>query len=244
VAIINDVLAQRLWPGKDPVGRQYRGSDSDPWTEVIGVVRTTRNSRLYEGGEPYVYLPYRPRLDTNSLNMAILIWTQYDPKLAIGAVRAEIQALDPTLRPSVRVLEGNLEAWIAPSRAGAIVSSALGLLGLLLTSLGLYGVTSFLAKQRTQEIGVRVALGASRAQILQLVLRQGLVLVLAGLGIGLIGAFALAQLMGRFLFGLSPMDPTAFGGVSLFLAGVAALACYLPARHAASVNPIEALRYE
>jgi putative ABC transport system permease protein len=244
VAIINEVLAKRLWRGKDPIGRRYRGSDSDPWTEVVGIVRGTRSSRLYEADEPYVYLPYHPRLDTNALNMAVLLTTQNDPKQAIGSVRVAVRALDPNLRPSVRALEENLEAWIAPSRSGALISSALGLLGLALASLGLYGVTSFMANQRTHEIGVRIALGASRAGILRLMLHDGFLLVAAGLGIGLMGGLALTQAMEQFLFGLSPVDPAAFAGVSLFLAGVAGLACYLPARRATKVNPIEALRYE
>lgn len=244
VAIVNEILAKRLWPGKDPIGRRYRGGDSDPWTEVVGIVRGTRSSRLYEADEPYVYVPYHPRLDTNALNMAILLTTQNDPKQAIGSVRAAVRALDPSLRPSVRTLEENLEAWIAPSRSGALLSSALGLLGLALACLGLYGVTSFLANQRTHEIGVRIALGASRARILRLMLGQGLLLVAAGLGIGLLGGLVLTKVMGQFLFGLSPVDPVAFAAVSLFLTGVAGCACYLPARRATKVNPIEVLRHE
>jgi ABC-type antimicrobial peptide transport system permease subunit len=176
--------------------------------------------------------------------MALLVRTQNDPKQAIGTVRAAIGDLDPNLRPSVRLLEENLETWIAPSRVGALLSSALGLLGLVLTSLGLYGVTSFMANQKTHEIGVRMALGATRARILQLVLGHGLSLVSVGLAIGLMGALALTRVMGQFLFGLSPVDPLAFAGVSLFLASVAGVACYLPARRATKVNPIEALRYE
>jgi len=244
VAVINEALAKRLWPGKDPLGRRYRGGDSDQWTEVIGIARTTRSSRLYEAGECYVYVPYHAMLDTNSLNMAILVRTQNDPKQAIGTVRAAIGDLDPNLRPSVRLLEGNLGTWIAPSRVGALLSSALGLLGLVLTSLGLYGVTSFMANQRTHEIGVRMALGATRARILQLVLGHGLSLVSVGLAIGLMGALALTRVMGQFLFGLSPVGPVAFAGVSLFLASVAGVACYLPASRATKVNPMEALRYE
>jgi predicted permease len=244
VAIVNEVLAKRLWPGLDPVGRRYRGSDTDPWTEVVGIARDTRSSALYEANEPYVYVPYSPLLDTNCSSLEILVRTQQDPKQAMGAVRAVSQALDPNLRPSIKVLEQNREAWIAPSKVGALLSSVLGFLGLLLTSLGLYGVISFVVGQRTHEIGVRIALGASRSQILQLVLRQGLLLVSAGLGIGLTGALALSHVMGKFLFGLSPLDPVAFGGVSFLLVAIAMLTCYWPARRATKVDPLAALRYE
>src|SRR6266568_2938523 len=244
LAVINEALANRLWPGEDPIGRRYRSSASSPWTEVVGLVPNTRNARLWDANQPSLYLPRSPLLQTNKANMEIFVRTERDPKPVIAGVRAAIQALDPNLRPRVDVLEQNLERWIAPARTGALLSTVLGLLALLLTTIGIYGVMACAVSQRTREIGVRMALGARQNDVLRLVLRQGLRLVRVGLALGLLGALALARVLSRFLFGLSPLDPIAFGGVTVFLIAVAMLACFLPARRAAQVDPMEALRYE
>ena len=244
LAVINEALANRLWPGEDPIGRRYRSSASSPWTEVVGLVPNTRNARLWEANQPYLYLPRSPLLQTNKANMEIFVRTERDPKPVIAGVRAALRALDPNLRPSVDVLEQNLERWIAPARTGALLSTVLGLLALLLTSIGIYGVMACAVSQRTREIGVRMALGARQNDVLRLVLRQGLRLVRVGLALGLGGALALGRVLSRFLFGLSPLDPFAFGGVTVFLIAVAMLACFLPARRASQVDPMAALRYE
>jgi putative ABC transport system permease protein len=206
VAIINQTLAQRLWPGSNPIGKRYRGSDTDPWTEVVGLVRNARSSKLWEPDQPYVYVPYRALEQTNRPNMEVLVRTEGDPRLAMGTIRANVRALDPSLRPRLTVLEQNLERWIAPSRVGAFLSTALGLLALTLAAIGLFGMMAFSVSQRTREIGVRMALGAQRAEVLHLVLRQGLPLVIVGVGLGLFGGGVLARALAKFLFGLSPLD--------------------------------------
>jgi hypothetical protein len=244
LAVINETLANRLWPGEDPIGRRFRSSPSSPWTEVVGLVPNTRNARLWEANQPYLYLPAAPLGQAHPAGMEILVRTERDPTPVIAEMRAAIQTLDPNLRPSIGVLEGNLEHWIAPARAGALLSTVLGLLALLLTSIGIYGVMACAVNQRTREIGVRMALGARRSDVLGLVLRQGFRLVRVGVALGLIGALALARVLSRFLFGLSPLDPLAFGGVTVFLIAVAMLASFLPARRATRVDPMEALRYE
>ena len=251
VAIINEAMARQFWPGQDPVGKRLRpGPPSVPFTEVVGVVKNTRGARLWEADQPYVYLPLLqnniagPAIQTEQLGMKILIRTDGNPADISATVPRILRALDPNVQGSAATLGKSAERWIWFSQIGAMISSSLGILGLFLASLGIYGLMSYSVAQRTHELGIRIALGADRSDILKLVLGQGLRISLVGLAVGLAIALAVTRVIAAMLYGVKPTDPATFGGVSVLLTAVALLASYLPARRAAKVEPLEALRYE
>jgi putative ABC transport system permease protein len=251
VAIINEAMARQFWPAQDPVGKRLRpGPPSVPFTEVVGVVKNTRGARLWEADQPYVYLPLLqnntegPAIQTEQLGMKILIRTDGNPDDISAIVPRVVRALDPNVQGSVATLGKSAERWVWFSQVGAMISSSLGILGLFLASLGIYGLMSYSVAQRTHELGIRIALGANRSDILKLVLGQGLRISLVGLAVGLAIAMAVTRVIAAMLYGVKPTDPATFGGVSLLLTAVALLASYLPARRAAKVQPLVALRYE
>jgi putative ABC transport system permease protein len=178
------------------------------------------------------------------LGMKILIRTDGNPDRMSAIVPRVVPALDPNVQVSAATLGKSAERWVWFLRVGAMISSSLGILGLFLASLGVYGVMSCSVTQRTHELGIRIALGANRSDILKLVLGQGLHISLVGLAVGLAIALAVTRVNAAMLYGVKPTDPATFGGVSLLLAAVALLASYLPARRAARVEPLVALRYE
>jgi macrolide transport system ATP-binding/permease protein len=239
-AIINEAAALRLWPGEDPIGKRlYLGADM---LRVIGVVRNTRSVYLGEEGLPILYLPLRSNLTTD---LKILVRTTSAPQPLMAIAPNVVREIDPNIQCNSRRLSDNLETWIAPARLGAGLSSALGILALLLAAIGVYGVMAFLVGQRTHEIGIRLALGAERSDVLKLVIRQGMKLVATGIVFGLAGSAVLMQALARYLFvGLSATDPVAFVGVSLLLGLVTLAACYIPARHAIQIDPLVTLRHE
>jgi len=241
VAIVNEALARRFWPGQNPLGKHLRIGRKEAFAEVVGVTRDTRQVYLWSSSEPYLYLPAR---DADTLGLHLFVRTAAGGAFPVARLLEESRALDPSVVLRVRPLEENLAFWIWPSQVGALVAALLGGLALLLASLGLYGVVSYVASRRTREIGVRMALGAQPSSVLSLVLNQGLRLVLAGLGIGLVIAAAATRILAQFLYGLSSLDWITFAATSALLAGVALAACWIPARRAARVDPIVALRYE
>ena len=251
VAIINEAMARQFWPGQDPVGKGLRpGPPSVPFTEVVGVVKNTRGARLWEADQPYVYLPLLqnntkgPAIQTEQLGMKILIRTDGNPDDISAIVPRVVRALDPNVQGSAATLGKSAERWVWFSQVGAMISSSLGILGLFLASLGIYGLMSYSVAQRTHELGIRIALGANRSDILKLVLGQGLRISLVGLVVGLAIALGVTRVIAAMLYGVKPTDPVTFGGVSVLLTAVALLASYLPARRAAKVEPLVALRYE
>ena len=243
--VVNDALVRAFFPGEvDPIGKQFQAIHAAPdrTLQVVGVVGDVPYSRIENGSRAEVYLPIEasPRL-----GMTLIASTEADPTGMVAAVRNEIWSLDPNLPTyGIRTMDQVVESRFASSRAGALMMGMLGCIALLLAVMGIHGVLAYSVSERTHEIGVRMTLGASRQEILRLVLRQGLVLSSFGLALGLVGALALGQLMSSLVFGISPFDPTIIVGIMVLFLGVALLASYLPARNALKVDPVVALRQE
>jgi putative ABC transport system permease protein len=240
VGIVNEAFARRYWPGQEALGRRIQYGES--WLTVVAVARDEKYHKLDEPPSPYLFLPvlqfYRP-------DMTLHVRVQGDPLKYAAAVQHEILALDPGLPIfATRTLEASLGAARMPQQLGGLLLGSFGLLALLLAAVGLYGVLAFAVGQRVQEVGIRMALGARPADILWMIVRQGMLLTGLGVVIGWAGALGAGQLLSGFLFGVSALDPVSFAATPLLLAAVALLACYLPARRASRVDPMVALRFE
>ena len=243
VAIIGETFVRRYFPGEDPLGRRISlHGTSGPWLEVIGVARDTKYRTLGEAPAPVTYLPL---LQNHETGMTLHVRTAGDPVALVAAVRRELSALEKNLPASdIRTMTELIGRSLFPARMGAALLGALGLLALLLASVGLYGVMSYSVSRRAREIGIRIALGAVRGDVLRLVLKEAMTLVAIGLGVGLGAAFVVTRLLAGFLYGVSVTDPATFAGIALLLTLVALLAGFMPARRATKVDPIVALRYE
>ena len=243
VVIINQRMAQALWPGESAVGKRiFIGVDSKELFEVVGVVKTGKYRTLAEDPRMFMYYPLTQRRPTS---MTLIVRTNGDPRNFIGAVRHEVQQLDRSVPiSSVKTMTQHMTwpLW-GPSMA-ATLSLAFGLVALLLSSVGLYSVMAYIVSHRTKEVGIRMALGASRQDVLKMITSQGMRLALAGAFIGLVLALVLAKLMTSLLIGVGGYDITTFVAVSVLLTIVALIASYLPARRATKVDPLIALRYE
>jgi predicted permease len=249
VAIVNETMARQYWPGQNVVGRRFKlggPSDDVPWTQIIGVVADLRQMGLDQPIKAEMYMPYRQLKDYRFYAPRDLaIRTSGDTSTLVGAVRQIVREVDPDQPISnVATMSEVLGVELEQRRMGMIMLVAFAGLALLLASLGIYGVLAYFVTQHTNEIGVRMALGADQRNILALVLKKGMGLTLVGAGIGLVGSFALTRLMSSLLFGVKASDPLTFVIVPLLLAAVALLACWIPARRAAKVDPLVALRYE
>jgi putative ABC transport system permease protein len=240
VAIISESLAHISWPGDQPIGRRIRW-DEGPWMTIVGVVKDVRLSRRADAN-PHVYMPY-PQVSLAPYQLALR--TKIEPQALVAAVRKEVRAIDNELPVAeISTMDQILSKSISRSRFNMMLLVTFAALAGLLAAIGIYGVMSYTVAQSTREIGIRMALGAQQNDVLRLVVGQGLVLILLGLGIGFAGAFGLTRLMASLLFGVTVTDPVTFGGVSAVLMIVATLACYVPARRATKVDPLVALRYE
>jgi predicted permease len=239
VVIVNRTLARRYWGTDDPVGQEISSNNGRTWATVIGVVADTRQ-QLQEPVHDEVYVPM---FQTGSLSTNWLVRSSVDPAIMQREIRTAVRAIDAD-QPvdNFRTLAEVRSASLAPRALTATLLGLFGLLALVITAAGIAGVIAFSVNQRTQEFGIRMALGAQRGSVLSMVLRQGLKLVLAGLAIGLGGALILTRLLTTLLFGIEPTDGLTFVAVSMVLVSVAALACFVPARRAASVDPMVALR--
>jgi putative ABC transport system permease protein len=244
VAVINRYMAERFWPSRSPLGAQIRllGGKEPLVAEVVGVVGNTKHYGLADPDIGYVY---GAQAQNPHIFNTIAVRTAVDPMQLAGAVRAAVWAVDPE-QPvwKIRTQESLIRRSTAASRFLAQLMGAYAILALLLAAVGLYGVTSYTVAQRTREIGVRMALGAQPGDVLRIVLRQGLWLAGLGLGLGLAGALALGRFVQSLLFETSATDPATLVPVGILLLAVAALASYLPARHAAHLDPVVALRSE
>jgi putative ABC transport system permease protein len=242
VAMISTQVARRMWPNLDPIGMRFHlGSVEAEWIEVVGVVGDVRSS-LHKAPNPTVYVPY---WQLARRDVALVVRTAAPPLSIAGAVRGAIRGLDPELpAPRLRTIDEVVDALLAERRFQLTLVLVFAVSALLLAAIGVYGVVSHAVARRTNEIGIRMALGASRGDVRLMVARQGLAPVAAGLATGLAGAVAVARLASGFLFGVSPADPPTFAAVAVMLLTAALAACYLPARRATRVDPLTALRYE
>jgi predicted permease len=247
VVVINQALARRFWQGS-PIGRRVNPGFADPkvWSTIVGIVEDTKNAGLDKPAAPELYLQANQVAPFGlSTNMNFVVRTESDPQALAGSIRGAVREVDPSLpvyglRPMSEVVTRSM---VQPRFLSLLLATFAGI-ALFLAAIGIYGVMAYAVAQRTQEIGVRMALGAQRLHVLRLVFGQGFVLLAIGTAIGLGGAFALTRLMHSLLFEITPTDPLTYSAVVVLLAVVALFACYIPARRATRVDPLVALRYE
>jgi putative ABC transport system permease protein len=247
VVVVSEEFARQAWPEEDPLGkrvRRVRAGQTFPWLTVVGVVKNVKEDVFnYRINRPVWYVPYAQM--ENDYPLSIVIRTTLDPAGLIPGVRDAVRQLDPQQPISdVTMMNANLSRVLVTERFGAVLMGALALSGLILASIGLYGVMAYSVSRRTGEIGLRVALGAQPKDVLTLILGAGVKLTLLGVTIGLVAAWGTTRLLGGLLFGLSATDGTTFAAISVLLATIGLLASYFPARAAMRLNPVQALRYE
>jgi predicted permease len=239
VAVIDEELARRFWPNGDALGGGISWSAEGPWAEVVGIVATAQIKDLTEPSKGTFYLPAYVPIST------LVIRTSGDPRPLAGAIRDQVLAVDPS-QPvfDVKTMEERIAVTLETRRFAVVLLGIFGGLALLLAAIGLYGVLAFAVSQRTREIGIHMALGARTRDVLLMVIRQGMSLVVIGVVLGVAGAYAVTRTIRSLLFEVGTTDPLTFALVSLLLAIVGFVACYLPARRATKVDPLVALRYE
>ncbi len=245
VAIVNEAMARRFWPNENPIGRRITlglPRPDNPWVTIVGIAKDLPHRAIDSPPEPDWYLsralgPQRDRY--------LFVRTAGDPTNLAAAIRSQVSAIDreqPVI--NIKAMRDVIAETIAPRKFNMLVFGLFAAIAVVLAAMGIYGVISYAVAERTQEIGIRVALGARAVNVMNLVLRGGLKLALIGIAIGLAGAFALTRLMKSVLFGVTPTDAVTFASVSVGVIAVALLACYIPARRATKVDPLVALRYE
>jgi predicted permease len=242
VAIIDEVMAQQFWPNEDPIGRRFRFLVDNESIEVVGIARHAKAATLGETPTPMVYIPF---IELPDGGISFFVHTSSAPGLMLSETHRIVRDIDLHIPITYeKTIRDHMAFALWPSWMGAIILGGLGVLALILASVGVYGVMAYSVSQRTRELGIRMALGAQANQVLQLVLRQGMLLAVIGLVIGLFAAFASTRLASTFLYGVNPSDPLIFGGVTFMLAAAAFAACYFPARRALKIDPVIALRFD
>jgi predicted permease len=245
--ILSQLLAARIYPRQDPIGQRLQlafPAADDPWYTVVGIAANVKNGGLAGEEEPEYYRLRRDRTGDWDGTAVILLKTSLPPESMSQWVRSQVADMDPTVPVDIATLRQRVSKLADGPRFQTLLVGFFALTGLVLAVIGLYGVMAFLVTQRTQEIGVRVALGASRGDILRLVMRRSLRLIVCGIGIGLIAALTVSRVLSSLLFGVGPHDAATFGLVTLLLIVVATMASLIPARSAAKVDPMVALRCE
>jgi putative ABC transport system permease protein len=248
VVIVNETMARKFWPNQDALGKRFKfggPGDEAPWLRIAGIVGDVRQMRLNEPPRQEMYFPYWQAKDNWMVPRDLAIRTSGDPLSLAGAVRQAVWSIDKDQPVSnIMTLDNLLDQEVAQRRVQAALLGGLAALALILACIGIYGVLSYLVTQRTREIGVRVALGASAADVFRTVAGQGMALTGIGVAAGLTGALALSHMLGSLLFGVGAGDPLTYAVAVAVFGGVALLACYFPARRAARVDPMVTLRYE
>ncbi len=248
VAMIDESMARRYWPNEDAIGKRFKGQDprgkSDDWLTVVGIIRDMRRSGLERAPIPHVYEPYTQAIDGYRTSDLVARVTG-PPGALTKPLRALVREIDPSaILSSVTTMEQQLSEQLSPRRFQATLLAVFSGVALLLAAVGIYGLLHYSVARRTHEIGIRMALGAHPHEVVWLLIRDGAKLAVAGLAIGVMAATAVTRLMQRLFFGVGVTDPATFVSVGMVLMTVALLACYIPARRAAHVDPTEALRYE
>ncbi|HEX9919735.1 MAG TPA: FtsX-like permease family protein, partial [Pyrinomonadaceae bacterium] len=250
--MVDEMFVARFFPETDPIGKRLRiGGDRAPLRNIVGVFKHMKHYGPDEEGRVEIYTPYKQvpadsfAAANRSLWLAVKTSGGGDPTSLAPAVRNEVLQIDKDQPISnVGTMEQIVAATVAPQKFATWLLAVFAATAMLLAAIGIYGVMAYSVTQRTHEIGIRMALGAGRRDVLKMVVSQGMKLALVGVALGLVGAFALTRLMASLLFGVSATDPLTYGGVSVLLAAVALLACLIPARKATKVDPMIALRYE
>jgi putative ABC transport system permease protein len=246
VVIINKAMAATFWPNQNPIGRRIRPGGTKEWCPVIGIVDDVKNAGLDRPAGTELYLPYRQPAGEGNSDMFVVMRAQGgDPRSLAGEVRQQMNDIDPSLPlADVRLMEDVLSRAQARPRFLTLLLTLFSAVALAIATVGIYGVVSYSVARRTKEFGLRMVLGAQTGDVLGLVMKQGAGMIAIGVAFGLLLAVFLTRLMASLLFAVPPTDPATFASVTAVLFGVALAACYIPARRATKVDPIQTLRYE
>jgi predicted permease len=242
VAVINETFAKEIWPGQNPIGKVFRIKKDGPPIQVVGLTRTGKYLFLYEKPQLYAYFPLAQSYNSGA---NLFVYTQDNPQRLIAAVRDQIRQMDaglPVFNLTTMAEQVQYGKALFPARLGVMFVGTFGVLGLILASVGVYGVVSYSVSQRTQEIGIRTALGAQRSHVLGMILKQGMSMAFIGTAVGIVLSFLLFRGLGSMLYGVKSTDFVTLSDVSALLLFVAFIASYVPAVRATRVDPVVALR--